>query len=105
MAVYISDRRLWLDAEGKVVEDGDPKAHSLLISGPGKKIPEAQARALGLMGDEPTGDIPDEVGVAEAAGTEPEPEPETEPETETSGSGEPVLHEEPEPEPPSRRRR
>ena len=48
MAVYIADRRLWLDAEGNVVEDGDPTAHSLLCT-PGKKIPEALAVRLGLM--------------------------------------------------------
>ena len=154
MAVYIADRRLWLTVDGQVVEDGDPKAHSLLTSGPGKKIPEAlavslglmppssggwvadrklfltadetrvveetdpeaatlwitpgkvvprdQALKLGLMAEEPTADIPDEVGVAEAVGTELE--------TETEDDGEPEPEPEPElqetsPPPASRRRR
>jgi hypothetical protein len=48
MAAYIADRRLYLDKDGKVVEDGDPTKVSLLV-GAGGMIPEEQARALGLL--------------------------------------------------------
>jgi len=99
MAVYIADRRLWLDAEGNVVEDGDPKAHSLLASGPGKKIPAAKARALGLMVDEP---MPPEDAVQDNL-TVDEPV-EAPPDALAEQESEPVLHEA-NPEPPSRRRR
>lgn len=48
MAVYVADRRLYLDKDGKVVEEGDPNKVSLLV-GAGGMIPEEQARALGLL--------------------------------------------------------
>ena len=96
MAGYKADRRLYLDVNGVVVEDGDPTAHTLLIT-PGKMMPEVRARALGLIVDAPPEAEPVDLSEVD---TREEPEPESEPE----GSGEPVLHEA-EPEPTSRRRR
>lgn len=106
MAVYVSDRRLWLTVDGKVVEDDDPDAHTLLTSGPGKKMPEARARALGLIVDQPTPpedavtdladqDLPPDMGVA------------TSPDLDEEGREETQEVQEPQPEdaPPSRRRR
>ncbi len=46
--VWTSDRRLWLTPDGKVVEDGDPAARTLLCA-PGQTIPWDQAVALGLV--------------------------------------------------------
>lgn len=48
MAAYVADRRLYLDKDGKVVEDDDPNKVSLLV-GMGGTLPEEQARALGLL--------------------------------------------------------
>jgi hypothetical protein len=48
---YVSPRRLYLNAEGKVVERGDPAAVSLLV-GEGGVVPAARARELGLMSEE-----------------------------------------------------
>lgn len=48
---YIADRRLYLDKDGKVVEEGDPTKESLLV-GIGGILPEARARELGLIQDE-----------------------------------------------------
>jgi hypothetical protein len=51
--MYVADRRLYLDKDGKVVEADDPTRQSLLISS-GGTMPEADARRLGLMDvDEP----------------------------------------------------
>jgi len=37
---WTADRRLWLDASHeKVLEDGDPEAAVLLVSGPGRQVP------------------------------------------------------------------
>jgi hypothetical protein len=43
----IADRRLYLDAEGRLVEDGDPRAASLLVA-PGQELPDAEAERLGV---------------------------------------------------------
>ena len=48
---YVSDRRLYLDAQGAVVERGDPNAVSLLV-GEGGTVPAARARELGLVNEE-----------------------------------------------------
>lgn len=48
MPAYFADRRLYLDKDGKVVEEGDPTKVSLLAP-VGGMIPEEQARALGLL--------------------------------------------------------
>lgn len=45
---YFADRRLYLDKNGKVVEEGDPTKATLLV-GVGGMIPEDRARALGLL--------------------------------------------------------
>lgn len=45
------DRKLWLDAEGNVVEDGDPTAATLLAS-EGKRLPIAEAKRHGLVGED-----------------------------------------------------
>lgn len=42
------DRKLWQDADGNVVEDGDPSA-AVLIGSEGKELPIAQARQFGLV--------------------------------------------------------
>ena len=47
---YIADRRIYLDRDGKVVEENDPAKHSLLV-GEGGTLPEARARDLGLIDD------------------------------------------------------
>jgi hypothetical protein len=47
---YISDRRLYLDADGNVVEAGDPAAATLLV-GEGGNLPLARAEELGLVGE------------------------------------------------------
>jgi hypothetical protein len=52
MAAYIADRRLYLNKDGKVVEDGDPSKVSLLV-GAGGSLSEARARELGLIKEEP----------------------------------------------------
>ena len=51
--MWVADRRLWLTRDRtRVVEEGAPEAHWLLASGPGKEIPEAEARRYGLIRDE-----------------------------------------------------
>lgn len=42
------DRKLWQDADGNVVEDGDPAA-TILIGPEGRELPIAQAREFGLV--------------------------------------------------------
>jgi hypothetical protein len=49
--MWTSDRRLYRDAEGNVVEATDPSKQSLLV-GKGGTLPLDQARELGLV-DEP----------------------------------------------------
>lgn len=44
----LADRRLYLSADGRVVDHGDPSAAILLAAGPGDEIPTAKARDLGL---------------------------------------------------------
>jgi septal ring factor EnvC (AmiA/AmiB activator) len=46
---FVSDRRLYLDARGRVVEEGNPAKVELLV-GPGGSIPHARAVKLGLIG-------------------------------------------------------
>ena len=45
------DKRLWLDKNGKVVEDGDPAAATLFAT-PGDEVTEERAIEVGLF-DEP----------------------------------------------------
>lgn len=45
---YKSDRRLFLDRDGKVVEDGDPTAAFLLV-GEGGELEDAIAQQYGLV--------------------------------------------------------
>jgi hypothetical protein len=46
---YVADRRLYLVADkSRVVEEGHPDAAFLLCS-PGKVVPEAEAKRLGLL--------------------------------------------------------
>lgn len=65
MAAYVADRRLYLDKDGKVVEDDDPAKVSLLV-GAGGTLPEEQARALGLL-DEKAKSEPSENKARKAA--------------------------------------
>lgn len=43
------DRRIWLDAAGQVVEDGDPAAVSLFAAGPGDSVSDDAAEAAGYQ--------------------------------------------------------
>lgn len=52
---WTSDRRLWLDKDGQVVEDGDPAAERFLV-GVGQELDESVAREHGLLGDVPSTD-------------------------------------------------
>lgn len=45
---YVADRRLFLDKDGKVVEENDPTKVSLLV-GIGGTLPYDRAQALGLI--------------------------------------------------------
>lgn len=47
--MHTSDRRLYLDGDGNVVEADDPRREKLLV-GKGGQIPEADARRYGLIG-------------------------------------------------------
>lgn len=44
---YIADRRLYLDEDGKVVEEKDPRKRTLLVHA-GGMLPQERAQALGL---------------------------------------------------------
>lgn len=80
----ISDKRLYLAADGEtVVEDGDARANTLLV-GAGGEIADDDARRYGLLpkADEPqqpAREVPDWSG--EAVKEEPASEDESEPET------------------------
>lgn len=50
-SMWTSDRRLYLDDEGKVVGADDPGRTTLLV-GEGGKLPADRARELGLISDE-----------------------------------------------------
>lgn len=50
--MYTSDRRLYLTRDGRVVEDGDPEAHQLLV-GAGGQITAEMARQYGLPEQKP----------------------------------------------------
>lgn len=56
-APYTADRRLYLDKDGKVVEEGDPARVELLVA-PGRQIPATRARELGLMDREAAAPAP-----------------------------------------------
>lgn len=45
--LVIADRKLWLNAEGKVVEDGSPEARVLFCAA-GQRIARAAAEAVGM---------------------------------------------------------
>lgn len=51
MPMWVSDKRLYLDADGNVVEATDPTKATLLVA-EGGKLTEDQARQYGLLGDE-----------------------------------------------------
>lgn len=56
------DRRVWLDADGHAVEDGDPAAATLLAGSAGDEITAAQAAAANYVprDDAPDDDAPDD---------------------------------------------
>lgn len=57
---FTSDRRLFLDADGNVVEEGDPRAATLLV-GAGGQLSDEEARRYGLgQGADP--DAPTQAG-------------------------------------------
>jgi hypothetical protein len=49
---FISDRRLYLDKDGNVVEHDDPTAATLLV-GEGCELPDELAKQYGLVGKAP----------------------------------------------------
>lgn len=73
---WTSDRRLYLDAAGRVVEAGDP-ARAILLVIAGGTLPLARARALGLVRDDPppAPAPPDEPAPAAAAEPKGKPAP------------------------------
>jgi hypothetical protein len=54
-----ADRRLYLSEDGRVVEEGDEAARTLLI-GEGSEMPLADARKYGLVDDAPAEEAPAE---------------------------------------------
>ena len=64
---FVSDERLYLDADGKVVKDGDPSAASLLVA-EGGTISADDAARYGLADNLATAE-----GSDEAAPAKPEP--------------------------------
>jgi len=68
-----SDRRLYLDADGKVVQEDDPNAATLLV-GPGGELPEERARALGLLSEGPADEPAGPPAATEANAVEAPPE-------------------------------
>lgn len=52
MARWTAKQRVYVDANGKVVPEDSPKAARLLV-GEGGTLPEAEAKRLGLLDDEP----------------------------------------------------
>lgn len=71
MAVWISDRRLFLDRDGRVVEEGNPAKATLLVRA-GGSLPHDRAEQLGLVSDPP----PPAASAATKAQAEIDPEPE-----------------------------
>lgn len=68
-ALWTSDRRLYLDAAGNVVEAGDSKRASLLVA-EGNTIPYEHAQRLGLTGsEEQTTDEPNQKACTKAPST------------------------------------
>jgi hypothetical protein len=49
MTMYTSDRRLWITNDGKLVEEGDPRA-ALLLVGEGGQLSDEDAERYGLTG-------------------------------------------------------
>lgn len=49
---YVSDRRLYLTADGRVVDEGDEAARTLLV-GEGCELDDATAAQYGLSGKAP----------------------------------------------------
>lgn len=50
--MYTVDRRLYVNAKGKVVEEGDPSA-AFLLAAPGHVLTDEEARRYGLLTPEP----------------------------------------------------
>lgn len=65
---YKAEKRLYLNSDGKVVEEGDPSAASLLAD-EGDTIPLADARKYGLVGEDED-DSPDPAAKALRAAPE-----------------------------------
>lgn len=81
-AMWISDRRIYLDASGNAVEAKDPSRVSLLVC-EGGSLPLNEAKRLGLVASEP-----EAAKAAEVAEDEAEVEPELEDETKAETEGE-----------------
>lgn len=48
---YISDKRLYMDKDGNLVDEKDPARHTLVVAA-GGSIPRERAVELGLVGEE-----------------------------------------------------
>lgn len=57
MPAYVSDRRLYLDAAGNLVEANDPAKLTLLVA-EGSTLTEAQARQYGLVDEDGKAKLP-----------------------------------------------
>lgn len=51
-AIVVADRRIWLDANGQAVEDGDPTARFLFCAA-GQRVSKAKAEAAGVTFTKP----------------------------------------------------
>lgn len=61
---YTSDKRVYVDKAGKVVDEKDPARHSLLVA-VGGSIPMETARAAGLLSEESPDASPEAEGASE----------------------------------------
>ena len=64
----ISDRRLYLTRDGDVVEEGDERAHTLLV-GKGCRIPDRDAIKHGLIDEKALASPPSHKAVLSPAAT------------------------------------
>ena len=74
-AMYVSDERLYVSADGRVVGGDDPAAVRLLV-GKGGSIPATDAATYGLIADASEAAVLSEAAATVAAEMTPEAEPE-----------------------------
>jgi hypothetical protein len=69
---YTAEERLYLDADGNVVKEGDPKAATLLV-GAGGQLSDEDARRYGLVQREKPAEDAEQPATDEKAQTAPRP--------------------------------